>query len=132
MHVSIYPNPVKNLFVSCRNQQIVNYIIPILVNADYFFTLDNEKLKPYVGLGLGLFNSTVKLDWGTDSNDESISPFGFRLGGGVEYQVSPKISISGNLKYQILSLDFEENTPDPDEEGDANGLIVGAGVSLIF
>ena len=108
-------------------------IIPILVNAEYFFSLDNDKLKPYVGLSLGLFNSTAEAEmemFGVSaSTDESASPIGFRLGGGVEYQVSPKVSLSGNLKYQILSIDFEDVS---DEECDANGLIIGAGINLIF
>ena len=104
-------------------------IIPILVNAEYFFSLDNDKLKPYVGLSLGLFNCTAEAEMGGYSTDESDSPIGFRLGGGVEYQVSPKVSLSGNLKYQILSVSFDDFD---DEEGDLNGLIIGAGINLIF
>ena len=108
-------------------------IIPILVNAEYFFNLDNDKLKPYVGLSLGLFSSTAKAEMEmfgiSASMDESASPIGFRLGGGVEYQVSPKVSLTGNLKYQILSIDCEDVS---NEECDADGLIIGAGINLLF
>ncbi len=120
-------------YVGTMSMDMTLTIIPILVNAEYFFSLDNDKLKPYVGLSLGLFKCTAEAEMEifgvSSSEDESASPIGFRLGGGVEYQVSPKVSLTGNLKYQILSIDFEDVS---NEECDADGLIIGAGINLLF
>lgn len=117
-------------------------IIPILFNATYFLGASDSDVRPYLGASLGLFSSKVEWEYeeitfdpvtwemitNTVSESKSASPIGFRLGGGVEYQVSSKVSLTGDLKYQILSIDFE----DSDEDCDANGLIIGAGINLLF
>ena len=107
-------------------------LMPILVNAEYFFAPADAKIRPFVGVGLGMANATLKSELeifgASASAEETASPFCCRLGGGVEYKVNPTISITGNLKYQILNIDFG----DAYEECDANGLIIGAGVNMLF
>ena len=118
--------------------------MPIMVNATYFFNTADSKIKPYIDGGLGLFNSKIKGDseerlWDSRtgvyywidsaSGYDSANSVGFRFSGGIECQVSPMVSINGDLRYQILSIDFGD---DYSEDFDANGLIIGAGVNLLF
>ncbi len=111
-------------------------LMPILVTAEYFFAPADAKVRPFAGVGLGMANATIEEEveiFGiTASAEESASPFCCRLGGGVEYKVNPTISITGNLKYQILNIDFGVDTLFGGEECDANGLIIGAGVNMLF
>ena len=117
-------------------------IIPIMFNVTYFFDTADSKMKPYIEGGLGLFNAKVEWDeegriWDSWygvydtyslSTSDSAQPIGLRLGGGIEFEISPRVSINGDLRYQILSIDFDYSYDD----FDVDGLIIGAGINLLF
>ncbi len=115
-------------------------IIPILFNAEYLFSVFKDKLRPFIGIEWGLFDARFKgeaelIVWdgftyivSNPSYSENAVSFGGRLAGGIEYPVSRNITINANVKYQILNIDFDYYL----EPFDARGLMIGAGLSMLF
>ena len=98
----------------------------IKVNGKYYFPM--EKMKPYVGAGLGIHMVSSKWEqppytiggytYGGGSVSASDTKFGFHILGGVEYPINEKIGVLGKLEYGLVS--------------DVNQLIIGAGVTYKF
>jgi opacity protein-like surface antigen len=96
----------------------------IKVNGKYYFPM--EKVKPYVGAGIGLHMCSSK--WENPaytpypgytvpggSETSSDTKFGFHVLGGVEYPINEKVGLLAELEYSLVS--------------DVNQLIIGAGVT---
>lgn len=84
--------------------------IPVLVGARYCFGKD--KLNPYVAGELGIHFSTVDIPeivipgFGTiGGGSESGSDFGFGVGAGILYQLSPKLDLDINAKFNSITGD---------------------------
>ncbi|NUM80420.1 porin family protein [bacterium] len=73
--------------------------IPILLNGRYIFA--GDKLKPYVGVGLGMTNQTFD----TGSNDGSAMVFTWGLGVGALYGMSEKMDLDFGLSYNNVNSD---------------------------
>ncbi|MBR2146149.1 MAG: porin family protein [Muribaculaceae bacterium] len=65
-------------------------------NAHYLFPIAN-KFSAYPLAGFTIVNKTYS------DFDDSITRFGLNLGGGVEYDVRPNISLNAEIKYSIVS-----------------------------
>ncbi|MHC4415278.1 MAG: outer membrane beta-barrel protein, partial [Planctomycetota bacterium] len=111
-----------------------------LLNIDlkYFFNPE-ERLQPNLLVGLAI-------PW-LDVEDASIIPFGevddatytgigVSLGGGLSYYIDPKIALTVQGGYRFLFFtDVEGNSgqhADIEDELEAGGLFVSAGVSITF
>jgi len=78
--------------------------------AKYHLGSGTGKAMPYLKGGLGVYNMKEKLDNSDPalSIDESTSKFGFNVGGGVDWTVSPMYSIGLNAAYHQIMLDDEK------------------------
>ncbi len=82
--------------------------IPVLVGARYFFGKD--KFNPYLAGELGIHFSTVDVPevvipgFGTiGGGSDSGSDFGFGVGAGFLYQLSPKLDLDVNAKFNSIA-----------------------------
>ena len=78
-------------------------------NSKYHFTVKNKKLKPYAGGGLAIHivnvdvpSTTVGTITVPGASDSDVK-IGLDLLGGLGYEVSPKVDITGELMYRIVS-----------------------------
>ena len=78
----------------------------IQANVQYLFKMaDNFKLYPLAGIGyMGYKTDAVEMSVGGVTVSSSSSSGGdvfFTLGGGVQYDLTEKVAVSGELKYQF-------------------------------
>lgn len=66
------------------------------VNAHYLFDIA-PKFRAYPLAGLTVVNKTYS------DEDDSVTRFGLNLGGGCEYDVSPRVTVNAEFKYSIVS-----------------------------
>jgi outer membrane protein len=52
-------------------------VFPILADADYFFLTDREGIRPYLGVGLGLYAAEHRIDWNIWTVQDTSWHFGF-------------------------------------------------------
>ncbi len=85
-------------------------IIPVLVHADYHFTLlrDDPPAVPYIGLGLGGYWIDVESEICGVKTDCSSWHFGFAPEGGVMIPVSPKALLMAAVRFNYA---FDSNEP---------------------
>jgi len=99
--------------------------LAIKVNGRYYFPM--EKMKPYVGAGLGFHMYSWKYDeptytyggvtYGGGNVSESDTKFGFQFLGGVEYPLNEKMGLFAEAEYDLADIDQ---------------FIIGAGLSMKF
>jgi opacity protein-like surface antigen len=68
------------------------------------------KARPYLQGGLGVYNVKAKVETSTDDVDDSSSDFGFNLGGGVNFLVSPMYMVGLGAAYH--SIQTEDTSTD--------------------
>lgn len=69
-----------------------------------------SKARPYLKGGLGLYQNKAEISGATDPSlnfDESSSDFGFNLGGGVNWLVSPMYQLGIGAAYHSIQTDVE-------------------------
>ena len=52
-------------------------VFPVLADADYFFLTDREGIRPYAGIGLGLYAAEHRIDWNIWTVQDTSWHFGF-------------------------------------------------------
>jgi opacity protein-like surface antigen len=77
-------------------------IIPLTFHAEYYFSKD--KIKPFLGGGLGLYFKSIGDDDGLfDDNDAyDDTDFGLNLGGGLLFNVSNKLDLGVDLRFHVI------------------------------
>jgi outer membrane protein W len=88
---------------SCR-------FLPVTGLFEYYF--NGDKIKPYIGADMGLYNFKVSYKSSGITYSDSKSYFGFAPVVGILYELNDKISLLGNLKYHYVAT-----------EGDAASMI---------
>jgi outer membrane protein X len=92
------------------------------INGHYLFSLSESlSLYPLAGIGILGVSADAEVDlggYGTYEASASTTNFGFNLGGGVDWKLSEKLVLNGQLKYMI--------------SGDWSRLIISAGVAYRF
>jgi opacity protein-like surface antigen len=62
-------------------------------------------VHPYLQGGLGMYDIKAKIDADSGSSDDSQSNFGWNLGGGFNYAVSPAYSLGLGAAYHNVQTD---------------------------
>jgi outer membrane protein len=52
-------------------------VFPMLVDADYYFMTDREGIRPYAGIGLGVYAAEHRIDWSIWTVQDTTWHFGF-------------------------------------------------------
>ncbi|UCD84088.1 MAG: outer membrane beta-barrel protein [Deltaproteobacteria bacterium] len=105
-------------------------IIPIFINGMY--RIPAGRLKPYIGVGLGVLITNYKLSYSLQPSLTSTSwVFGFHGVGGVEMKLGPGNALV-ELKYNYSRLDSDLKTSSSTIEGNVGGLFAGIGYRFMF
>ena len=78
------------------------------------------KARPYIGAGLGLYNFGVEVESPLGDSDDSSSDFGYNIGGGLNWLVSPMYMMGIGAGYHSIQT-----------EGDATNFYT-VGVNLLW
>jgi outer membrane protein len=81
-------------------------IVPLFVAANYYFAEGGEKIRPFVGLGVGTLFSKRELDMGLFYVDDESWHFALRPEAGIILDASPNTDIMLNVRY---AYGFETN-----------------------
>lgn len=93
-----------------KNAKETQTILSIVPNATYFFS--KEKIRPYLGAGLGLANAKYKSNYATESSSgdgfshsgSNNSGFIWTANGGLLFLIAPTVSIDLGLGYANYSF----------------------------
>lgn len=85
--------------------------IPIQFSAIVYLPVD-WKIRPYAVGGIGWYVTSTDFSGGSSSSDDTTSEFGVHLGVGVEWELSPTMSIDADFRYLFVD--------EPPHVGDAN------------
>ena len=89
--------------------KVTTTILPITVNAQYFFT--EEGFRPYAGMGLGLYGLGGSLEVAGASEDfETQNEFGLAPHVGAQYFFNESVGLDLNLKYHYIMTEEEATT----------------------
>jgi outer membrane protein W len=81
-------------------------MVPVTGLFEYYLG-KKGKVTPYVGADLGLYNLGVKYKYeGTKTSDSELY-FGLAPVAGILYELNDLISLTGNLKYNVVFADDE-------------------------
>ncbi len=75
--------------------------------STYNFPMSDAKQMPYIKAGVGLYNVKAKLDVTPGGFDESKSKFGFNVGVGYDYEMSPKYTLGLVGAYHMIQTEGE-------------------------
>ncbi len=93
--------------------EVKSSVWTINLNANYYFDIANETIRPYALGGINISNATVKTSSDFDGLEEefgfersvSDTDFGINLGGGADFYVSEMIIPFAQMKYVISDFD---------------------------
>lgn len=74
------------------------------LNANYYFTIENENIRPYATGGLGLSFISMPTTYSffdEDVKNTTYTEVGLNLGGGADFVVSDNLRPFGELRYAI-------------------------------
>jgi opacity protein-like surface antigen len=96
-------------------------VIPVTATGKLVYPIQNVDLYALAGLGIysGEMKATATLAGLTSSESSSDTAFGFHLGGGVAFQLTPEFTLGAELRYTILEATFFNTT------GHLDGLRLG-------
>ncbi|MBN2723109.1 MAG: porin family protein [Deltaproteobacteria bacterium] len=93
------------------------------VEGRYYFPINNQmRVYGLAGLGYDMYSISIDTPLGTVEGDDTA--IYIQVGGGVEYALSPVMSVGGQLRYQLNMWD--------EGDGDANDWYLGAVFSYKF
>jgi outer membrane protein W len=116
--------------------------MPLLLTGRYHFSID-EKLVPYVGMGIGYYMHDMETAvgssdyfYGAPSGVEAFADdaWGYHITAGIEYFVSDNVTFGLDLKYVFLSTDIGFDGAGYDERDSTNldCLVTSVGVKFYF
>jgi len=94
--------------------------VPIATSEEY----PHGRIQPFIGVGPGVFISLVDLGPGAD--DESVD-VGFDLHAGLNFQVTPVVSIFGEYRFTHFESDVDVQGFDIETELDTHHIAGGIG-----
>ena len=77
------------------------------VDGKYYFLRNGVNIYGLAGLSFGFAKATAVVDFGFGPQEISVSEnqVGFNLGGGLDYYLSDKVYLNGQVKYTISGLE---------------------------
>ena len=99
LNIGYYTKSIDGFRVSTR---------PVTVSFDYIIST-SSKIKPYGSLELG----TYGFIYSSDGESSSTSDIGLAPAFGIDYELTEKLDLNGNLKYNYVLTkdnDYSENT----------------------
>ena len=103
--------------------------IPITASAKGIMPL-GPSAEVYGLVGLGLYRVTLEATGSalgqTASTSDDDSAFGFLIGGGISFDVTPKVFLSADLRYLVAKATFFG------AEGNIDSLFLNAGIGTRF
>jgi len=85
--------------------------LDVMLNAHYVFYFPQDRFSVYPLVGIGMQNNfygkqTVVVNGKEEKTDsETKTDFGFNLGGGISYQISPSGFLNAEVKYMLGDKD---------------------------
>lgn len=89
------------------NDDFTFTVMPVTAFTTYTFPMSDPKQKPYVKLGLGMYNGKAELDDPVFGFDESETDFGFNVGAGYDFEMSPKFTLGALASYHSIQTEDE-------------------------
>ncbi len=83
----------------------------------------------YALAGLGWYNTTLDFPSESPFEDQSDSNLGYHVGGGVEIPLSPRFSLTSDLRWLFVDYEFEE-IADSVGDAEANSITLNAGLLI--
>ena len=98
------------------------------LGVDYLYIFNNieEKVKPYLGLGLTYSTKDIEI---RNLNENTITGIGLKLRGGVYYSLTPKLDLGVELNYNSVMWDeveFQGNNTNLEMSSNFYGLGLNA------
>ena len=92
-------------------------------NFDYLIMFNGEnKLKPYMDLGLGVYNNDEITGYNTSTGEaETATGLALNLGLGLTYSITSNIEVESAYKFKAISW----NLDDPDTSEEISSIYVG-------
>lgn len=87
------------------DNEVSGNLTPITLLCEYY--LPEGIVKPYLGLDLGFYNYTVKMDYGSSTLTDSEFYFGFAPTAGFLYGLKDNLWLAGALKFNYVFTDGE-------------------------
>lgn len=84
-------------------------IMPIVATGEYLFK-PGEKLNPYVGANLGIYNFKTSVTLMNIDASTSVTKFGFAPVLGILYELSDQMDFNANLRYNMIFTDETSTT----------------------
>lgn len=81
--------------------------------------------------GLGWYNATFEPPSLLDLDDRTETTTGFHIGGGVEVPLTPRLALTGDLRYLFIDYDFGD-LPDDVDDIESNHVGANAGLMVTF
>jgi opacity protein-like surface antigen len=108
------------------------FTIPVQASL-LLYPLGNARLSPYGIGGMGWYFTHINYEGALDDlDDDTDNRFGLHAGGGLDFALTPKITLNGDLRYVWLDK-FETDDEDLlDKEFDQSGPMVTMGVTFYF
>lgn len=78
----------------------------LTLNGKYCFPID--QVRPFVTGGIGMYFWEIEASAYGVSVSESENDFGFNFGGGLDFDVAANLSLGIELKYNIVTGDFDD------------------------
>jgi len=77
------------------------------VDGKYYFVKSGVNIYGLAGLSFGFAKATATIDFGAGPTEISVSEnqIGFNLGAGLDYYLSDKVYLNGQVKYTISGLE---------------------------
>ncbi|GGY47141.1 outer membrane beta-barrel protein [Parvularcula lutaonensis] len=108
--------------------------IGVMVNGYYDFTVANERVHPFVGVGIGAMNVDVRYKpSGADFADDSATVFGYQAMIGADYDLTDSTVLHAGFRYRgAQPVEIETNLLPSDLEVDVNQFIAEIGYAWKF
>lgn len=100
--------------------------------ARYSFLNVSPKFTPFLNASLTRRSFGADMPLGEEEVEVVFSGMGYTFGGGADYTLSPKLAITGGIKYTMGSfgkVEVDGESEDLDEDIDANGMRVNVGLT---
>ncbi len=93
-------------FKGDTNDNLTATMIPVTAFATYTVPLSDPKMRPYAKVDAGMYNVKVKLDVPAPNGfEQTDSKFGFKVGGGFDYEVSPSYTLGVTAAFESIQTD---------------------------